>query len=180
MAIEPQRPPALSAEEREAMKLEFGSLREEILKRLELRNQMLFATLTGAAALISVGVTTPSVALVYPPIAALLATLWAQNEIRVREMANYIRERFESGAFPGIHFQTYLQEHGRSVSVLGTPFVILSGGGVFLVTEAIAIAVALTSMAHADQVREVLLVLDVAAMAVTIVLVVYTNRFWNR
>jgi ABC-type polysaccharide/polyol phosphate export permease len=57
-------------------KMEYETLRDEIIKRVELRQQLLSITLGFAGAFLGVAVsfpTTPSVALIYPPIALFLA-----------------------------------------------------------------------------------------------------------
>ncbi len=54
---------------REDVDLEYNSLRGEIIKRIELRQQMVTVTLTIAGVFLGVGITNKAVALVYPPIA---------------------------------------------------------------------------------------------------------------
>ena len=77
----------------EAIALEYNTLRGEIQKRIELRHQIVSATLAIAGAFIGVGVTNGILALIYPPIAIFLAIGWAQNDVRIYHMAhdgNYV------------------------------------------------------------------------------------------
>ena len=64
--------------------LEYKSLRDEILLRINLRQQLLSYTLALSAALVGVGLQSPRVALLYPPFAFFLALGWMQNDYRVR------------------------------------------------------------------------------------------------
>ncbi|MFM7528344.1 MAG: hypothetical protein ACKO63_07625 [Nodosilinea sp.] len=71
--------------------LEYTSIRDEILKRIELRLQIMSVTLTLAGAFIGFGVSNTLLSLVYPPLAALLAMLWVQNDTRSRQLGKYIQ-----------------------------------------------------------------------------------------
>jgi hypothetical protein len=79
--------------------VEYKSIREDILKRVELRQQILSITLTLTAAFLSAGIIQrniagdtidaiafTSIALVYPPIATCLALGWAQHNWKIREL----------------------------------------------------------------------------------------------
>jgi hypothetical protein len=48
-----------------------------------MRQQLVAVTLSLGGAFMAVGITQPTVALVYPPLAAFLALAWAQNDYRV-------------------------------------------------------------------------------------------------
>jgi hypothetical protein len=75
-SIEPQR----------FLELEYQQCRAEILKRIELRQQLIQITLTFAGVLIGVGVQSRNMLIssIYPPLAFCFAMLWAQNDIRGR------------------------------------------------------------------------------------------------
>ncbi|MFC1716977.1 hypothetical protein ACFL6S_25135 [Candidatus Poribacteria bacterium] len=77
---------------------EYASLRSEILKRIELRHQVIIAALTIAGVFLGFGAkgdSHPLVILVYPPIAASLAFAWYHNESGIRNLARYIRSNIE-------------------------------------------------------------------------------------
>ncbi len=119
---------------------EYDSLRAEILKRIELRQQMISITLTLAGVFLAVGITTEMVALIYPPLATFLAFGWAQNDFRIRELAKYIRERLETTM--GLGYETYVQQERAKNKGLGAwRFVIISHSGIFFFTQFMAIGI---------------------------------------
>jgi hypothetical protein len=121
--------------------MEYASLRGEILKRIEMRQQIVSVTLTLAGIFLGVGLSTQLVALVYPPLAMFLAFGWAQNDFRVRDLAKYIREKIET-AFPNSGYETYVHEQRGVHKGLGSwRFVVLSHGGIFLFTQLMAIGI---------------------------------------
>ena len=78
---------------------EYSALREEVLKRIELQNQILNLTLIIAGTAASVGYqfnSGPIILLFYPLIALVLSASWEQNNLRVRQIGVYIREKIES------------------------------------------------------------------------------------
>jgi hypothetical protein len=158
-----------------AVLLEYESLREEILKRIELRQQFVSITLTLAAVFLGVGLGTQMVALIFPPIAAILALAWNQNEFRIRKAANYIRKEIESRV-EGLHWETYVNEERReqdkkSFRERARYSLVLSNLGVFLSTQIIAVIIGLLGFI-ATPVQGVLLGLD-ALSIVFVIWVVY-------
>jgi len=68
---------------------EYSALRDEILKRIELQNQILNLTLILAGTVVSVGFQLnngPIMLLIYPPIALVLSSGWEQNNLRIRQI----------------------------------------------------------------------------------------------
>ena len=123
--------------------LEYNSLRAEILKRIELRQQIIAITLTLAGVFLGFGLTTDTVALVYPPLAAFLAFGWAQNDFRIRDLATYIRTHLEGDA-NGLGYETYVQNARKAGKGLGTwRFVVLSHAGIFIFTQLMAVIIEL-------------------------------------
>ena len=123
--------------------LEYNSLRGEILKRVELRQQIISITLTLAAALLGFGLGTQSVSLIYPPLAMFLAFGWAQNDFRIRDLATYIRKHLESPT-TGLRYEHEVQMGRVSATGLGSwRFVVISHIGVFLFTQAMALLIEL-------------------------------------
>jgi len=77
---------------------EYSALRDEILKRIELQHQILNLTLVIAGTVVSVAFQLskgPIILLIYPPIALVLSAGWEQNNLRIRQIGAYIRERTE-------------------------------------------------------------------------------------
>jgi hypothetical protein len=149
--------------------LEYNSLRGEILKRIELRQQLVSITLTLAGIFMSVGISAELVVLIYPPLAALLAFSWAQNDIRIGNTAKYIREKLETMPL-GLHYETYAYQEREKGEGLGSfRFVILSHTGIFLFTQIMAIAVEIaksTSFSTYSPLKWVLLAIDLIAVLI--------------
>lgn len=124
--------------------LEYIVLRSEMERRMEWRNTIVFSLITAAAAILGFGFenNSPHLILLYPPVAAFLAALWAQNDIRIIQLGKYIRQDLEP-AIGGMHWQAdrNLQTE-RPVSVFGVPLLLLAGGGFFLYSEVFALAFA--------------------------------------
>jgi len=169
---------------RHAYEVEYVQLRGEILKRIELRQQMVAITLTLAGVFLSVGVAglgipgRGMVVLVYPPLAALMALGWAQNDYRIRHVARYIREVSEpgmGGPRSGPGYETRTQEsREKSRGYLGSwRFVVLSHGGMFLATQLMAIAAGRDSF-DGTAAGGVLIGIEAAAVAL-VVWVIYAG-----
>ena len=78
------------------LQLEYNALRSEILKRIEMRQQLTSITLSIAGLFLGFGLNNVGVALIFPLIGFFLASAWAQNDIRIRQLGAYIHERLES------------------------------------------------------------------------------------
>ncbi|NJL47623.1 MAG: hypothetical protein HC929_09235 [Leptolyngbyaceae cyanobacterium SM2_5_2] len=131
--------------------LEYKALRDEILKRIELRQQLMSTTLLFAGALLGVAANNltrfASVAFIYPPIAFSLAALWAQNDIRSRELGMYIHRLENNHAIPGLGWETHYRANLRSPRLLRLKLSVLSPAATFIVSEIIAVIIALSSWA---------------------------------
>ena len=123
--------------------LEYTVLRDEILRRIELRQQILSLTLTIAGVFLGIGVANGPVAFVYPPLAIFLAIAWVQNDGRLQEAAGYIRNHLEK-VIPGLGWEQHLERKRLSDARRGKlRTTLLSHGGTFLFTQLIAIAIGL-------------------------------------
>ncbi len=146
---------------------EYSSLREEVIKRLELEVQLVNLTLIVAGAFLSLGIQSSKFAailFVYPLIAMFLAAGWVYNDRRVRQISNYIRELETrvSGLGWG-HFVEAARERAGFWSFLG----FLSASGVFLITQLVAVLVVLFLASFAT-LEWILLAIDIIAIVVTI------------
>jgi hypothetical protein len=168
-------------------KLEYKALRDELLKRFELRQQVVSVTLAIAGALIGAGIfqakilyagslngPSPSIALAYPPIAALLALGWAHLDDRVRVLGSYIRERLEPN-IPGLGWEGYNWNNRPRVKRL--PYAFISHGGVFIWTQVVAMIVGalycIRTQPKLDPLDYALLIIDVVAFLWTIYIMVH-------
>jgi hypothetical protein len=167
-----------TATELRGMELEYTALRSEILKRIELRQQVISVTLTLAGAFLGVGLTKESVVLIYPLLAALLALGWAQNDFRIKISARYIRDKLESH-LPGLNYETSLQEERKAKSGgLGSwRFITISHGGIILITQLAAIVIEfLVHWAKFRSLTWTLLSVDVIAVIIVIWLLTKMGR----
>jgi hypothetical protein len=123
--------------------LEYKSLRDEILLRINLRQQLMWYTLTFSGVVLGFGLQVPRVALVYPPLAFFLALAWLQNDYKIRNLSAYIRINLEP-AFAAEGWETTLRRR-RDSGVSNWRMVVFSHAGVCVVTQSMALGVALTA-----------------------------------
>lgn len=76
---------------------QYLALRDEILKRMEIQNQMISLMLIASGTLISVGLQFDSTAVILaaPILAFFLAVFWANHDVRIRHIGLYIRKYIE-------------------------------------------------------------------------------------
>jgi len=139
---------------------QYRSLRSEIEKRIDIRQQILALTLLVAGTFLTVGVQpgVPGVVLLfYPVIAMFLGAIWEHNDLRVGQINFYIRtevekhlgvlgpgwEAFRSKTFPSRHRQHKLRQSGQRHPL--TPkrgLIVFATRGMFFTTQAMALIVA--------------------------------------
>jgi hypothetical protein len=146
-----------------AKEAEYASLREEVLKRLEGRQQTLSVALTLAGAFLGLGWNAGAVVMfLYPLIALLLAVGWAQNEVFIKQLNSYIRDHLE-GESTGRGWQHYSDQRMSEIRVMGWPIEILAIGGIFLLTQLMAIGLG-TYKFESNSIDWILLILDIVAV----------------
>lgn len=139
---------------------QYVSLRSEIEKRIEIRQQILALTLLVAGTFLTVGAqpgVSQVVLLFYPILAMFLGAIWTHNDLRIGQINQYIRmelEKYLSGLGPG--WETYRrhtflprqrQNKGRDTKQehpLTPPrgLILFSTRGMFLTTQLLTIVVA--------------------------------------
>jgi len=156
---------------------EYGALRDEIVKRLEFRYQIINLDLVVAGTFLTVGVQAnmpASVLLVYPVLASFLIAAWAYNGAATLRIAQYIRESIEPRA-AGLGWETYLRGQApqlpRPYGLLGP----ISTAGLVLTTQLLAIILALLKGNFAT-VEVVLTACSVAAVVFTLLVLRYATR----
>jgi hypothetical protein len=127
--------------------IEYNALRDEIVKRIGLRQQTLSITLTIAGVFLGIGVTTHAVALVYPALATFLAIGWAQNDLRIKHAATYIRDHLEAKT-PHLGWETHVHERREETKGRAFRLVILSHSGIFVLTQMVAIVIGLLTFEY--------------------------------
>lgn len=156
------------------IKMEYETLRSEILKRITLRHQFLVLAITIASLMLGYGVDKPVLAFIFPPISALLAIGWAQNEIRIRQMARYIQGNIED-AIPGLGWEAYRIKIKPETKIWSIPLVILSPGGTFIITQLIAILLGVLQFTSTPT-EWFLLMLSVIAVIFSLLLLEYVRQ----
>ena len=152
---------------------EYNTLRSEILKRIEIRNTIVFGTLTFAGVLLSFGLTTPTLALIYPMISMFLAAAWVQSDVLVSELGRYIREELEHPDI-GLQWETY--RHQSRIVETKTwkfrPTVVFSTGGIFLITQTVALLIAFSKF-------QIFTILEWILSGVAIICLLLTTYFFQ-
>lgn len=122
---------------------QYSSMRAEMIKRQEIRSQLVALTLVVAGTFLSIGAQTnvpESTLFVYPLIAMFLAASWKQNDIRTGQMAHFIRVNIEKHIGPApaqLGWESYRNKTYPPSRL--TPFAV---SGVFMVTQLLAMALA--------------------------------------
>jgi hypothetical protein len=174
------KPKAAKPSELKGLEMEYSALRAEISQRIDLRQQLNSASLTLTGVFLGVSLANESVgtvALVYPPIAAMLALSWMQNDLRIAEIAVYIRENIEP-KIPGLGWETRInkQRQAPKKDSASFRFVVLSHGGIFLITQLLAIGAGLFRFSRTP-VEWAFLGVDVLSIAVLIWII---RKIWKR
>lgn len=161
------------ATDRKAVEMEYAALRDEILQRIELRQQLLSLTLGFAGVFLGFGFQiSPRIALIYPPLAALLALAWGQNDYHIWVLSEYIRENIES-KIPDLHWHNFVNRiQGRAPLVLRHLrlskcwlLLTVSHGGAFLLTQFMAIGIGIKDANISFELADIiLLILDAIAV----------------
>jgi hypothetical protein len=159
----------------EKLAIEYNALREEIVKKIELRQQFVSITLAIAGVFFAIGVTTDTVILVYPMLVAFLAIGWSHNDSSIKGLATYIREEIEPKT-PHLNWETH--HHGKRIETRQKAwrFVLLSYGGIFIFTQLAAIALGLLQF-QSTPVECALLVVDLVAVGLVLWAVVHAGWF---
>ena len=140
---------------------EYTAIRGEILKRIEMRQQLISITLTLAGIFLSIGLTSEMVTLIYPPLAMFLAFGWSQNDLRIRRSARYIRDNLES-LHIGLNYETTMQQDRiENTGMANWRYLVISHSGIFLFTQIMAVGIdILRSGMQFDVLRVSLLIVD--------------------
>ncbi|MBV6452204.1 MAG: hypothetical protein MHPDNHAH_02959 [Anaerolineales bacterium] len=143
---------------------EYKALRAEIIKRIEIRYQVINYLLIVSGTFLSVGIQptiSPSILLIYPLLAMFLAYSWAHNGLVIRQIGRYIKENIEQ-KHPSIQWES---SHNKDY-----PFTRLgriSTSGLVLITQVLAIALGIIKLEF-TLIESVLLILSVSSILLTI------------
>ena len=156
---------------------EYESLRSEIITRIGTGQNLVSLTLVVTGAFLGAGLqpqVNTSVLLVYPILAFFLAAGWAHNFLRIRQLADYIRQIESKVSVIGWSLHI-LDLSERTVSrVLG----LLSASGVFVATQLIVILLAILQISFTTT-EWILLAIDLLFVIGTI-LILSMSRVWQQ
>jgi 8-oxo-dGTP diphosphatase len=155
---------------------ECSGLRAEILKRIEMRQQMLIYTVIFAGSLMTLGVqlTGRLPLLLFPVLAFLLAVVWMHSDVRIGEIGEYIRDRIAPRFGDLGDWELYIRQKNSRRRFRPVE---LSALGVFLVTELLSVALAIVITPDSLSGTEwILLLLDALAIGGTLAVVWTRSR----
>jgi 8-oxo-dGTP diphosphatase len=135
----------MPAERREELLAEYGALREEVLKRIELRYQSLNLAIAATGLFVGAvagGLVPPITLLLYPPLALCITIAWSHSDIRISQIAEYVMEQIEQ-PLSGINWEHWLRKRYDEVPhPVYRRFTELSALGVFMGTQILTMLVA--------------------------------------
>lgn len=133
--------------------LEYKALRDEIVKRIELRQQVVIASATIAGAFLAIGVQWEKtmVVMVYPFIASFLVIAWGHHDISIGRMGKFIREYMENYLVGIENDFAGWETHKKITETERWRLASKSHCGLFLSTQIMAIVVG--AIAYATQPR---------------------------
>jgi hypothetical protein len=120
---------------------EYNSLREEILKRVEIRYQLIALTVTAFGALLAFGSQTKNAypILFYPVLALCLAISWRSNTHNIWHLSDYIIENIEAKAGNSMHWESYSKYSRQETKT--ERYVNYGSRGTFVLTEVLALCI---------------------------------------
>jgi hypothetical protein len=158
--------------------MEYATLKDEILRRLDARQQFLSIMFTIAGAYLGVGWSLGDSAvplLIYPILPMLLAAAWAQNEIQIRELTTYIRNNLES-SIPGLGWENYRRRAHSETQIAGFSVDILAYGSIFLIPQILALLLGFFRIQRISILELILLIIGVLAILAVFVLIGQIRR----
>jgi 8-oxo-dGTP diphosphatase len=161
---------------------EYRALRDEILKRTELRTQVLTFTLIIAGTFFSIGaqkLVEPVVLLIYPILATFLAAIWAQLDNRIGEIGEYIRNTIELKV-PGIGWENFIRtEYSKSKYLTQRKLASVSAGGIFIFTQLLSIVIAFYMKLSFSPIEIILFAINVFLISLTIFLISLRRKYYK-
>jgi hypothetical protein len=115
---------------------EYKMLKDETLKRIEARNQILSYTLAFAAAMFTLALGKEgyrSALLIYPLVSFFFAVAFAHNSLMLIEIGGYLRQLEARGGELG--WATYLKPRYRHIE----PFEVVATSGLFIGTQGVSL-----------------------------------------
>jgi hypothetical protein len=152
----------------ETVRLEYSSVREEILLRLTQRFQILAGVTTLASVFLSTALKEPGLGFIYPPLAAFITMIWHQNEVRMTGLKNYIRTELEPKTASNLQWETRVHER-RSKRGRTTPYYHV---GFIIVTQLLGLYLARSMFS----VESLLLVIGIGSVLLSVYFMILAIR----
>jgi hypothetical protein len=149
---------------------EYKTLRDETMKRIDARNQILSYTLVFAASMFTLALgqsAFSSALLVYPIVAFFFATSFAFNSLVLIEIGAYLRSL--ETRLPGAGWANYLKPRYWKIEI----FELIASAGLFIGTECIGIGLYSNLDASRKSPSSLLPTLSWIAVGLTVVVVFY-------
>ncbi|SRR5579875_157474 len=153
---------------------EYNNLRAEILKRIELRHQLISLALVAPGTIIAVGFTSHNAFLVlsYPILACFLSGVWVANTQGVREISHYIKTSVEpklgKNNVGWEHYHLIASRPFRLVGILGSGFI-------FILTQLLCIFAGITLVTFTIT-EKILLFFAILSVIASIIMLVQLER----
>ena len=160
---------------------EYNTLREEILKRVETRYQLLSLSVTALAALLAFGSETKNATLIllYPVLALCLAISWLSNSHDIWNLSDYIMDIEDKVGPENLHWEGYrnsAEKMTRAAKLLS-----VGSKGIFVITELLALLIGIIVAITQPQFNNVTVVITCGCFSVvstitTIILLIFYRR----
>lgn len=179
-SVLPQSNP-LSDSDMSFLLAQYTSLREEVLKRIELQHQLILGAVVAVGTILTIGIQAggspgsglpqgPSVLLIYPLVALFFALAWSQNDARNREITQHLAKSEEillsNPAMGWEHVRVSVR-----LGFLGSRKV-FAARGIFIGSQLMTLIVFLfeTQMLNLSTIDVISIVLNIAIIAATVLI----------
>jgi len=153
---------------------EYESLREEIIKRIEIRHQIIFTNITLSGIIMGFGINMPDLSFIFPPLAFALTLMWAQNDLRALQISDYLQS-FENNDTKLGWITFYKKIQGKSSFKLFWPISILAPGSMFFLTSVMSMGIGLFHF-KCTFFSWTLLILDILSIIGIIVMMILAKK----
>jgi hypothetical protein len=175
MSMEEDRRSHAESHGAELLVAEYTSLREEIIKRIEIQHQLLSLALIAPGTILAIGLQSKnaSLLLLYPILGMFLAAVWLSNSFAIGDLAAYIQSDIQPnvGAGHAVWERVRASTDTRHLALLhfwGTR-------GLFFGTELVALVAGIT-LATVDAVQVLFLIAGGISCVLTLLLLSVPQR----
>jgi hypothetical protein len=144
---------------------EYHALRDEILKRMDIRQQLFTFTLVITGTFLSLGLSVESgykILLVYPLIAMFVAGTWMQSDFRIYQIGQYIKHNIENHFLPEGKGWEHAHDEVKTILLLNSARGVIIGSQVIVTLLALLI-----TQLQLDTLDIILLGVDGVALLIT-------------